>query len=270
MPAGNVSVSATFVAGATPLDAPDNVTISAIDADGFTASWDEVAEADGYYWTLSTSSTYAGITPANTLAEDAIVGSSTHSVTESVVLSAGTTYYFYVVAVGDGITTDDSEPASTSGSFLADKTYTITWNSTNNSKGISGYGNSWSVTASGITCNMTNWNNNNNGWDYVKCGHKTTAYTATIITAAAIPEAIKTVKLTIGAVSTQVTSAKLFVSDSSAFGDTPAGTFTLETGEQSVVIGSPAANKYYKIEVVCTTGSSNGPFQLNQLVFTTK
>lgn len=270
MPAGNVSVSATFVAGATPLDAPDNVTISAIDADGFTASWDEVAEADGYYWTLSTSSTYAGIAPANTLAEDAIVGSSTHSVTESVVLTAGTTYYFYVVAAGDGVTTEDSEPASASKSFSADKTYTITWNSTNNSKSISSYSNSWSVTASGITCNMVNWNNNNNGWSYVKCGHKTTAYTATIITAAAIPEAIKTVKLTIGAVSTQVTSAKLFVSDSSTFGDTPAGTFTLETGEQSVVLGSPAANKYYKIEVVCTTGSANGPFQLNQLVFTTK
>lgn len=270
MPAGNVSVSATFVAGATPLDAPDNVTISAIDADGFTASWDEVAEADGYYWTLSTSSTYAGIAPANTLAEDAIVGSSTHSVTESVVLTAGTTYYFYVVAAGDGVTTEDSEPASASKSFSTDKTYTITWNTTNNSKGISGYSNSWSVTASGITCNMVNWNNNNNGWSYVKCGHKTTAYTATIITAAAIPEAIKTVKLTIGAVSTQVTSAKLFVSDSSTFGDTPAGTFTLETGEQSVVLGSPAANKYYKIEVVCTTGSANGPFQLNQLVFTTK
>ena len=152
---------------------------------------------------------------------------------------------------------------------VVDKTYTISWNSTNNSKGVSSYSNSWSVTSDGLTCNMENWNNNNNGWTYVKCGSKNDASTATIITNSSITEAIKTVTLNIGATNaSNVTSVKVYVSDSTTFGGTAAGTFTNATGKQSVTL-TPAANKYYKIEVVCKK-SSNGVFQLNSLEFSTK
>ena len=259
----------TILGVATPLNAPENVAISAIDASGFTASWDEVAGAEGYYWTLSTSSTYAGVAPANTLAEDAIDGSSTHSVTESVTLSAGTTYYLYVIAAGDGISTADSEPASTSSSFAGDKTYTITWNSTNNSASVQDYTSSWSVTAGGLTCNMQYFNNNQNGWNYVKCGRKNTASVATIITDSAIPEAIRTVTLTIDALTaSKINSIKLYSSsDGSSW--TEEGSFTKATGDQSVVIASPTANKYYKIEADCASGSSNGLLTISKLTLAT-
>ncbi len=146
--------------------------------------------------------------------------------------------------------------------------YTITWNATNNSKGISSYTDSWAVTADGLTCNMNNFNNNNNGWNLVKCGSKKAATVATIITASAIPEAIKTVTITIDAITAEsINSIKLYVSDSSSFGSTEAGTFTADEGDQSVVIASPANNKYYKIEVDCKKGSSNGLLTLSKLVF---
>ena len=150
------------------------------------------------------------------------------------------------------------------------KSYTITWNSTNNSKGVSSYTATWTVTADGLTCNMTNWNNNNNGWNYVKCGSKNAASVATIITDTAIPEAIKTVKITIDAVTADnINSIKLYVSDSTTFGSTEEASFEVGTGEKSVTISSPAANKYYKLEFDCKK-SSNGTLWLSKLVFTTE
>ena len=157
------------------------------------------------------------------------------------------------------------------GAGASDKTYTITWNSNNNSKAVSGYEDTWSVTAGGLTCTMKNFNNNNNGWEYVKCGRKNNASVATIITSTAIPEAIKTVTITIDALTaSKINSVKLYVSDTSTFGTTAAASFTKATGDQSVTITSPAANKYYKLEFNCASGSSNGLLTLSKLVFSTK
>lgn len=152
-----------------------------------------------------------------------------------------------------------------------DKTYTITWNSTNNSDSISSYTESWSVTADNLTCSMVNWNNNKNAWNYVKAGRKNNASVATITTTSAIPEAIKTVTITIDALTaSKINSIKLYVSDSSTFDSAEVGTFTKATGDQSVVIDAPANNKYYKLEFDCASGSSNGLITVSKLVFTTE
>ncbi|MBQ7576391.1 MAG: BACON domain-containing protein [Bacteroidales bacterium] len=149
------------------------------------------------------------------------------------------------------------------------KAYTITWNATNNSASIASYTDSWSVTADGLTCNMANFNNNKNEWNYVKCGRKNNASVATIITATAIPEAIKTVKITIDAVTaSKINSVKLYTGNTDSSW-TDAGSFTVATGEQSVSITSPATGKYYKLEFDCASGSSNGLLTLSKLVFTT-
>ena len=146
--------------------------------------------------------------------------------------------------------------------------YTITWNSTNNSNSVSSYTASWSVTADGLTCNMANWNNNNNGWSYVKCGRKNNASTATIITDSAISEAISSVTITIDAITAaSVNSIKLYISSNGTTW-TEEGSFNKNTGDQTVNIASPTANKYYKLEFDCASGSSNGLVQLSKLVFT--
>ena len=59
-----------------------------------------------------------------------------------------------------------------------------------NSKSISSYTESWSATNDGFTVNLTNANNNSNGWNYIKMGRKDNASTGTITTANAIDKAV--------------------------------------------------------------------------------
>lgn len=149
----------------------------------------------------------------------------------------------------------------------ASKTYTITWNSTNNSKGVNSYASSWSVTADGLTCDMENFNNNNNGWNYVKCGSKNAASVATITTASAIDEAISSVTITIDAITeAKVNSIKLYISSDGSIW-TEKGSFTKATGDKTINIASPAKSKYYKLEFDCLQGTSNGLITLSKLVF---
>ena len=148
------------------------------------------------------------------------------------------------------------------------KSYTITWNSTNNGQSIGSYTATWSVTADGLTCNMANWNNNYNKWNYVKCGRKDYASVATITTASAISEAIKKVTMTIDELTaSKINSITLYSSDSADSGWVSIGTFTIASGDQSVTIASPAANKYYKLDVDCAVGKANGLLTLSKLVF---
>lgn len=196
----------------------------------------------------------------------------TSSASYSASVSYTETTYVKAYAVKAGY--DDSEIASATCTYSSgggsEKTYTITWNSTNNSNGVGSYTASWSVTADGITCNMQNFNNNNNGWEFVKCGRKNNTSIATIITDSAISEAIKTVTLTIDAITAaKINSIKLY-SSSNGESWTEEGSFTKETGDKSVTISSPTTDRYYKLEFDCASGSSNGLVTVSKLVFSTK
>lgn len=164
---------------------------------------------------------------------------------------------------------DVTVSASFSAISAGTTTYTITWNATNNSASVNSYTNSWEVTSDGLTCTMENWNNNQNNWSYVRTGSKNSAMVANI-TSPKIAATIKTVKLTIDSVtSSNVNSIKLYVSSSSDFNNASSYSFTVGTGEQSVAISSPSNDCYYKIEVDCKKGGSNGFVQVSKLVFTT-
>lgn len=143
---------------------------------------------------------------------------------------------------------------------------TALFGSSYNSRGVSGYTDvSFSSTNNGFTVNVENANNNNNGWDYIKIGGKNGAYTGTITTAAAIDKAITKVMVKIDAItSSNVTSITLYTSSNGSSWSS-VGTFTKSTGSQSVSLSSPAANLYYKIEAVCTKGSSNGLLTISQI-----
>ena len=150
----------------------------------------------------------------------------------------------------------------------ADEVYkTALFGSNYNSGGISDYTSSWSATNNGFTVNISNFNNNNNGWSYIKCGRKNNASTAAIITKYAIDEAVTKVDVTIDAITTdKITSITLYTSsDNSTW--TSAGTYTKATGVKSVSLASPTANLYYKIEFVCASGSSNGLCQISKVEY---
>ena len=143
---------------------------------------------------------------------------------------------------------------------------TALFGSSYNSKGVSGYtGVSFNATNSDFTVNVANFNNNNNGWNVIKCGGKNGAYTGTITTDAAIDKAITKVALTIDAItSSKVTSIKLYTSSNKSSW-TEAGIFDKSTGAKVVALDSPTANLYYKIEIVCARGSSNGLVTISRI-----
>lgn len=147
-------------------------------------------------------------------------------------------------------------------------TYTLQFGSDYNSKSISSYSNNWTVTCNGFTWNIVNANNNNNSWDYIKMGSKNAAYVGAITTSTVIPEAIETVTMTVGAVTTNnINSVKLYVATDNSFSqNVQTINGTVATGDMTFTIPSPTANCYYKIEVDCKM-VQNGSIQINKVVY---
>lgn len=149
------------------------------------------------------------------------------------------------------------------------KTYTLQFGKDYNSKSISAYESSWSATCDGFTWTMTNWNNNRNGWNYVKAGSKNKALVATITTEKTIPEAISTVTMTIDAITeTYVNSIKLEVL--SADGKTVKETISgkVQKGDCVFNIANSQQNCKYRITVDCKKSKDNGPVQVSKVVYT--
>lgn len=142
---------------------------------------------------------------------------------------------------------------------------TAKFGSSYNSKSVGGYTETWYATYNGFRVDLANFNNNNNNWSYVKCGRSSGASTGTITTNETIDKPVTKVVLTIDAITAaKVTSITLYTSSNKSTW-TSAGTFDKSTGSKTVSISSPTANLYYKIEAVCTQGSSNGLVTISQI-----
>lgn len=149
----------------------------------------------------------------------------------------------------------------------APKTYTLLFGKNYNSASIQNYTSTWSSTCNEFTWDMANWNNNKNGWNYVKAGSKSAASIATITTKTTMPEAISTVTMTIDAITaTNVNSIKLEVLDGSTVKETIDG--KAAKGNCVFNITNPQNNCKYKITVDCKKGSSNGLVQVSKVVYT--
>ena len=157
--------------------------------------------------------------------------------------------------------------------------YTLQFGPNYNSEKTNEYSNNWSVTCDGFTWKMTNWNNYNNGWTYVKAGPKGNIKAhAMIETAAAMPEAISTITITVDNVTNgSITSIVL---KSSTTNDFTSGT-TIETkssitakGEVVFHIPSPQNGLYYQLDFTLnntTSGDKNGKSgvaQVSKVVYT--
>lgn len=213
---------------------------------------------------------------------DVTLGTATKNVTtpsaEFTNVAAGT-YTASVVAKPSNTTTHTDSAAGQSASVTVEeqgggveesKTYTLLFGSDYNSGNIGSYSNSWSATCDGFTWNITNANNNNCQWNYIKMGSKNAASTGTIVTKTSMPEAIKTVSMTIGAITkAAITSIKLYVATDNAFSkglQTITATVPSAAGDVVFNIPTPTTNCYYKIEVVCTK-NKNGTIQINKVTY---
>ena len=152
----------------------------------------------------------------------------------------------------------------------APKTYTLQFGTSYNSKSINGYTDTWSATCGNFTWNIVNANNNQNKWDYIKMGRKNNASVGTITTASKMPESIKTVTMTVDAVTaSKINSIKLYVASDSSFKQIlHTIPVTAAKGDLKFDIPTPTANCFYKIEVDCASGSSNGLITISKVVYT--
>ena len=139
-----------------------------------------------------------------------------------------------------------------------------------NSKKVSSYVDTWSATCNNIQFNIANFNNNNNGWAYIKCGSKKAASIATISTAAAMADKVTKVIVTIDKVTASaVNSIKLVVATDADFKtvvEEVEGTVAVGDMTFNVSADKQAENLYYKVVFDCAQ-ASNGTVQVSKVDF---
>lgn len=141
-----------------------------------------------------------------------------------------------------------------------------------NSKSISSYTDTWSATNDGFTVTLSNFNNNNNGWQSIKAGRKNNASVATIITQQAMGK-VKSVTMTVKAVTvSKINYIKLSVySDQNCtnqVGDSVS--VTAKVGDLVFDLSKTTTTLnelYYKIEIDCASGTSNGLIEISKIVY---
>lgn len=142
---------------------------------------------------------------------------------------------------------------------------TALFGSSYNSKGTNKYDQSWSSTNNGFTVDLVNFSNNNNGWDFVKCGRNGTASVGTITTHSVIDKAVTKVAITIDALTKSKINSITLSSSANGSSYTNLGTFDKSTGVKEVSVSLPTANQYYKLTFDCASGSSNGLITISRV-----
>ena len=148
---------------------------------------------------------------------------------------------------------------------------TATFGASTNSKSVGGYTTSWEATCNGVTFSIANFNNNNNGWEFIRCGSKKAASVASIATKAAMANAITKVVVTLDSVTVDsVNSIKLLVASDANFNnivETVDGTVAQGEMTFNVAEANRAANLYYKVVFDCKVGKGNGFVQVSKVEF---
>lgn len=126
----------------------------------------------------------------------------------------------------------------------------------------------------GSTWSAYGFNNNNNNentqttWDHIRCGSKSTAYTAYISNASAISSVVSKFVVKISATTTNLKSATLYVADNEDFTDAYSVAWETPSTKGDWTFEIPAenqgANKFYKFAFECAK-ATNGFVRLDQI-----
>lgn len=158
-------------------------------------------------------------------------------------------------------------------SVMADAYKTLTFPE-GNSGPIGSYTKTWTATIGTDTWTIENFNNNNNGWSYIKCGRKDHASVATITTGFKIDKKISIVVVTIDNVTAdKVNKIQLLSATDENFGDIIGGCTveSVKAGELLLKLdadgGQLAAGLYYKLVFDCAAASKNGVIQISKIQY---
>lgn len=250
------------------LDVPANLSANVDEAisNKINLTWDVVNNAKSYEVVLSAEGKTDIVKTAESasLSVESLDYSTSYSIKVRAISSDSAKFidsdYCATVSVTTGVKPE--------GGSDAPKTYTLQFGKNYNSAPIQNYTSTWSVTCDEFTWDVVNWNNNQNGWTYVKAGSKSNASVATITTKKAMPEAISTVTMTIDNITTaSVNSIKMeVISATGTTIETISG--TAEKGDCVFNITNPQKDCKYKIIVDCKKGRSNGLVQVSKVVYT--
>lgn len=256
------------------LDVPANLSANVDEAisNKINLTWDVVNNAKSYEVVLSAEGKTDIVKTAESasLSVESLDYSTSYSIKVRAISSDSAKFidsdYCAIVSVTTGVKPE--------GGSDAPKTYTLQFGKNYNSAPIQNYTSTWSVTCDKFTWDVVNWNNNQNGWTYVKAGPKgnTNAH-AMISTKSAMPEAISRISIIIDKVENgSITSIVL---KSSSTNDFTAGTVietksSVEQGEVVFEIPSPQKGLYYQLDFILnnTTSKKNGVATVSKVVYT--
>lgn len=118
---------------------------------------------------------------------------------------------------------------------------------------VQDYTKTWNAKMDGREYTISNFNNNNWGWEFIRCGSKKSASIGKISTSSYV-EKIGKIVMTIDAITIKnVNSIKLNVSDSTSVIETIDG--TKAKGNCEFKITNPGENLTYEIEINCAKSS---------------
>lgn len=157
--------------------------------------------------------------------------------------------------------------------YAADAYKTLTFpddNAENNK--ISAYESEWEAKIGNDSWTITNFNNNSwKNWTYIKCGHKSNAYVASIASGS-IDQAIGSVVVTIDKIikAEYINAIYVEVAEDAAFKNIKEKIdATAEAGDVVFTIKTPAANMYYRLVIDCKAGDgkTNGNVQISKVEY---
>lgn len=133
------------------------------------------------------------------------------------------------------------------------------------------YTSEWSATIGTNSWKIVNFNNNNNQWSYIKCGHKSTSNTATITTKNALAGTITSVVVQVDKIidASKCTTKLEVASDASFSNIVETVNVTIAQGEVNYALTTPQTNCYYRLVFDCIGlgGSTNGNVQISKVKY---
>ena len=124
---------------------------------------------------------------------------------------------------------------------------TLTFSPETMEKNIQDYTSTWTNTVGTDTWTIVNFNNNNKGWNYIRCGSRKAASVATITNKAAYDQPITKVVVTYDQVSNVNTTYLEVASDANFKSNVQKITIAARVkGDVAYTVATPTANSYYE------------------------
>ena len=162
----------------------------------------------------------------------------------------------------------------------ADTLYELQFGPDYNQKKISSYTDTWQVKVGDNEWTVSNFNNNNNGWDFIKCGKKNTTGDASITTSWAVQDNVSEIVINAQrAEAGTLNSATLYVLNNSSDENSDAyKSVTIDISnfpaskndpatDLTVAVPENCTNKFLRLSFNTTAGSKNGFVQINKVTY---